>query len=84
MNVFISKTIFRFCLQVGLINSMVIAITASKAITSKKLQFYREAASNYNILAFFIAIAVVSMLEITIFMFACSLVVLFFRSSITR
>jgi hypothetical protein len=42
--------------SVGVITSVLIALTAVKAITEKRLEFFREAGSGYNINAYFLAV----------------------------
>lgn len=46
----------RYGVSVGVITSVLIALTSVKAITEKRLEFYREAGSGYNINAYFLAV----------------------------
>lgn len=72
----------RFTLKMGLVVSIMVAIAAQKPITAKKMEFFREAGSEYNVLAFFLAITIIFFCDITIKMTFISLVALFFRGTI--
>mmetsp|Transcript_20466 Transcript_20466/g.33924 ORF Transcript_20466/g.33924 Transcript_20466/m.33924 type:complete len:1212 (+) Transcript_20466:224-3859(+) len=48
----------RYGVSVGVIASVLIALTSVKAITEKRLEFYREAGSGYNINSYFLAVNV--------------------------
>jgi len=50
-------------LKVGVIASVLVGLAATKAISEKKLEFFREASSGYNIDAYFAAITVTSTIE---------------------
>jgi len=73
----------QFTLKMGLVVSIMVAIAAQKPITTKKLEFFREAGSDYNVLAFFLAVTIIFYFDITIKMTFISLVALFFRGTIT-
>jgi len=62
-----NEKIVQFCIIVPLINSIVISICANKSLASKKLIFYREAASIYNTSAYFISITAACMMEMSLF-----------------
>lgn len=51
-----STKFLRYGVSVGVIASVLISLTSVKAITDKRLEFYREAGSCYNINAYFMAV----------------------------
>jgi hypothetical protein len=53
----------QYPLKVGIILSVLLGLTATKIVTSKRLEFFREAASGYNLNAYFGAISILSTLE---------------------
>jgi len=71
-----------FTLKMGLIISILVAIAAQKPISTKKMEFFREAGSECSVLAFFLAIVIIFYFDITIKMAFISLVCLFFRGTI--
>jgi hypothetical protein len=50
-------------LKTGVITAVLVGLTAAKAITEKRLEFFRESASGYNINAYFAAINITSGIE---------------------
>jgi hypothetical protein len=54
---------FRFPLKVGIIIAVLVGLQASKILTSKRLEFFREAGSGYNINAYFAAVNIVATIE---------------------
>jgi hypothetical protein len=50
-------------LKTGVITAVLVGLTASKAITEKRLEFFRESASGYDINAYFAAINITSGIE---------------------
>lgn len=72
----------QFTLKMGLVVSIMVAIAAQKPITTKRMEFFREAGSEYNVLAFFLAVTTIFYFDITIKMTFISLVALFFRGTI--
>jgi hypothetical protein len=50
-------------LQIGLITAVLIGLQASKALTSKRTEFFRETSSGYDPNAYFLAVNIVSTLE---------------------
>jgi hypothetical protein len=53
----------RFPLKVGIIVAVLIGLQATRILTSKRLEFFREASSGYNINAYFVAVHFVSTVE---------------------
>lgn len=53
----------QYPLKVGIILSVLLGLTATKIVTSKRLEFFREAGSGYNLNAYFGAISILSTLE---------------------
>jgi hypothetical protein len=50
-------------LKVGIIISVLLGLTAMRILTKKRLQFFREAGSGYNLNAYFFAVNIVATLE---------------------
>merc|ERR1712238_161998 len=53
----------QYPMKVGIILCIVVGLSATKTLTSKRLEFFREAASGYNLNAYFFAINIISTLE---------------------
>jgi hypothetical protein len=53
-------------LQIGLITAVLIGLQASKVLTSKRTEFFRETSSGYDPNAYFLAVNIVSTLEAVI------------------
>ncbi|KAL3921731.1 MAG: hypothetical protein SGILL_002591 [Bacillariaceae sp.] len=53
----------QYPLKVGIILSVLLGLTATKIVTSKRLEFFREAGSGYNLNAYFWAISILSTVE---------------------
>ena len=53
----------RFPLKVGIISAVLIGLQATKIVTSKRIEFFREASSGYNINAYFVAVNIVASVE---------------------
>jgi hypothetical protein len=52
-----------FPLKIGIIIAVLVGLQATKILTSKRIEFFREASSGYNINAYFTAINVVATVE---------------------
>jgi hypothetical protein len=50
-------------LKVGIIISVLLGLTAMRIVTKKRLQFFREAGSGYNLNAYFVAVNIMATLE---------------------
>lgn len=57
------NTALSYAMLVGIIMSVLIGLNASKVITEKKLEFYREAQSGVNVTAYYLAAGVTSTVE---------------------
>jgi len=53
----------QYPLKVGIILCIIVGLTATNTVTSKRLQFFREAGSGYNLNAYFFAINFITTLE---------------------
>ena len=71
-----------FGLSVGLIASILVALTSVKAITDKRLEFFREAGSGYDINAFFLAINMSTTVEQGLQMLLAAIIAQWTRSSV--
>ena len=54
---------FRYAMKVGIIVCIFVGLTATTTLTSKRLQFFREAGSGYDLNAYFFAINIHSTVE---------------------
>jgi len=52
-----------YAMLVGIIMSVLIGLNASKSITEKKLEFYREAQSGVNVTSYYLAASITSTVE---------------------
>ena len=50
-------------MKVGIILCIIIGLSATNTLTSKRMEFFREAASGYNLNAYFFAINIISTFE---------------------
>jgi hypothetical protein len=50
-------------LKIGIIISVLLGLTAMRIVTDKRLQFFREAGSGYNLNAYFFAVNIMATLE---------------------
>jgi ABC-type enterobactin transport system permease subunit len=55
--------LYRYALKTGVITAVLVGLTAAKAITEKRLEFFRESASGYDINAYFAALNITSGIE---------------------
>lgn len=53
----------RFGLKAGVILAVIVGLTATKPITEKRVEFFREAGSGYDVNAYFLAINIVTTVE---------------------
>lgn len=72
-----------FYLTCGCIVSLLIALQASKAIISKRVEFFREAGSGNDVNAYFIALNITTSVEYISQMMLVSAIVLWLRNSLT-
>ena len=54
---------FRYGLKAGVILAVIVGLTATKPITEKRIEFFREAGSGYDVNAYFLAINIVTTIE---------------------
>jgi len=57
------QNIFNYPMKIGFILCMTVGLTATTTITSKRMEFFREAGSGYNLSAYFFAIYVLLTIE---------------------
>lgn len=76
--------LYRFALKIGVITGVLVGLTAAKAVTEKRLNFFREAGSGYDINAYFLALNVTGTLVHSLQMVLCSLFAFWLRDSIAR
>ena len=74
--------ILSYVAGLSIVSSVVIALTASKAITEKQLEFFREAGNGVSISAYFLAVNVHTSLEQGLQVFLGAVVAVWIRSTI--
>ena len=67
----------------GVITATLVALSAARVLTEKKLELCREASSGYNLNAFYLAVNITSGMETTILMVILAFTVIWLRSSVT-
>ena len=65
----------------GTMVAILVAISATKIITEKRKEFFREAGSGYNINAYFFAVNIVATMEHSVQIIICAAFDLWLRSS---
>lgn len=66
----------------GVIISVLVGLTATKTLTEKRSEFFREAGSGYNINAYFCAVNIVSTIEHSVQVMFSSMFALWLRNSL--
>jgi hypothetical protein len=64
--------------------AVMIGLTATKTITSKRKEFFREAASGYSTNAYFLAVQVIATIEHTVQVVLCALCAIWLRCSLSH
>ena len=72
----------QYAMKVGVLSAVLIGLTAAKAITAKRLEFFRESGSGISVNAYFAAINIFGLLEHSFQMFLAGTVAFWLRSSI--
>jgi hypothetical protein len=60
--------------------AVLLSLTATKIITQKRIEFFREAGSGYNLNAYFVAVNIVASLEHAIQVFIAAIFAVWFRN----
>ena len=60
---FVSECLFSYAMMIGVILSVIVGINATKIITEKRLEFFREAASGISVGAFYAAANITNTFE---------------------
>ena len=71
-----------YATKLGVIVSVLVGLTATKILTEKRSEFFREAGSGYDINAYFCAINIISSLEHSIQVLIASMFALWLRNSL--
>ena len=53
----------RYGLKIGVILSVIVGLTATRPLVDKKIEFYRESGSGYDVNAYFLAMNIVTTVE---------------------
>lgn len=73
---------FRYGLKVGVILAVIVGLTATRMVTSKRVEFFREAGSGYDVNAYFLAVNVMTTVEHSIQLLLVGLAAYWLRDSI--
>eukprot|EP00977_Amphora_coffeiformis_P015414 scaffold4510_cov183-Amphora_coffeaeformis.AAC.99 len=76
------STNVQYAMKVGVLAAVLIGLTASKAITAKRLEFFRESGSGISVNAYFAAINIFGLLEYSFQMLLAGSVASWLRSSL--
>lgn len=71
-------------MKAGVLVAVLISLTATKTITSKRKEFFREAASGYSTNAYFLAVQVIATIEHTIQVALCALCAIWLRCALAH
>ena len=72
----------RYVLKLGVVVAVLVGLTATKVLTEKRSEFFREAGSGYSIDAYFVAVNIYSTFEHSIQVLVSSMFALWLRNSI--
>ena len=70
-------------MKVGITASVLLGLAASKNFTDKQTEFFREAASGYNVNSYFLALHITTFIEHFVMIFITALLSLWYRNSFT-
>lgn len=76
-----ARTILGFGGRVSVIIAVLTTLSTAKVLTDKRVEFFREAASGYNINAYLLAVMIFVCVEVTVKMIYCSLFTYALRGS---
>lgn len=76
-----ARNIISYGSQISTITGILVTLSTAKVLLDKRVEFYREAASGYNINAYFLAVVLFNFLEITVKMILASLCAYALRNS---
>lgn len=68
-------------MKVGVISGVLLGLSAAKGYTDKRLEFFREAGSGYDVDAYYLALHITTLMEQLVMMFCTSVVVLWSRNT---
>lgn len=80
--IYLKAELVQFVLKLGVIASVLLSLTATKAITAKRLEFFRESASGYDVNAYFAAINITGFFEYSIQMIFAGAAAFWLRNSV--
>ena len=72
---------FSYAMKVGVIGSVLLGLSAAKNFNDKRVEFFREAGSGYNVNAFFLSVHLTTLLEQVIMVILTGVVGLWLRNS---
>jgi len=78
-----TTNLIEYALKIGVITSVLLGLSAAKALTNKRLEFFREAGSGYNVNAYFVAINITSLFEHSFQMLIAASCAFWLRDSLT-
>lgn len=78
-----TTNLIEYALKIGVITSVLLGLSAAKALTNKRLEFFREAGSGYDVNAYFVAINITSLFEHSFQMLIAASCAFWLRDSLT-
>lgn len=79
-----TTSMIEYALKVGVIAAVLLGLAAAKAVTGKRLEFFRESASGWSVGAYFMALNITSTFEHAIQMVLCAMVAYWLRDSVAN
>ena len=75
-------TLVQFTMKLGVVTAVLLGLTATKAITGKRLEFFRESGSGYNVNAYFASVNIIGLFEHSFQMIIAGAAAFWLRNSI--
>ena len=79
-----SRTIQEYGVKIAIITGVLVGLTAAKFLTEKRLMFFREAGSGYDVNAYFLSVNLTGMVVHSMQMVICSLFAFWLRDSVAK
>ena len=76
--------LYSFAMKIGVISGVLLGLTAAKGYTDKRLEFFREAGSGYNVDAYYLALHITTLMEQLVTMLCTALAAFWTRNSATN
>lgn len=76
-----TEALQQFGTRIGVITAILVSLIATKAVSEKRLQFFREACSGYDVNAYYLAVSITATIEHSLQIFVASSIVYWIRGS---